>query len=157
MSELMRLTAVSHFSSRAIGSRCSAIPGEYLSHWKQKTYILCFRKHYPSKINDICFFECLEQGNFSVSCWKIWLYLCESSNFNFFKFKHLSAFRELLSVGSHYAVHIHRILQRTHTYYVSSEWSWQYTGDSHAGYFCISPREGIFQKSEPKRNVIRFL
>jgi hypothetical protein len=25
------------------------------------------------------------------------------------------------------------------------------------GYFCISPREGIFQKSEPKRNVIRFL
>ena len=79
----------------------TAIPGKYLNHWKQKTYILRFRKHKPNKINDICFFECLEQGNFSVSCWKIWFYICESSNFNFFKFKYLSAFRELLGQAFH--------------------------------------------------------
>ena len=55
---------------RALG-RWSAVSGSRLSHWKQKTYFLRFRKRKYSKINEICFFERFEQSNFNIRHWKI--------------------------------------------------------------------------------------
>ena len=42
----------------------SAIPGRHLTHWKQKTYFLRFRKHKPNKINGITFLETRKLGDF---------------------------------------------------------------------------------------------